>query len=286
MVMSNDDYERKCQRIKRFNNKLLYEFGIWLEQSNFTNKTIKIYLSYTDLFINTYLLYQNTIEVQDGIQHLSQFFNDWYIKNSFPNTSSMKKQAISLKKFYTFLHQKGLVEKKDLVFLKDIIKREMSEWLANLEKYNKLSSLIGSDDKPQLTNMNVVWERLLNMGGNKVNINHLPKNDFTSDLWLFISPWYDEGKIYEQHIETLIFAGIEIWNYCITGDAKTKEEIVNNFNGFFPIPVEELIEILMKRKSVFFADDNRLISDNAVIRWYDGDFQVFVDFYDPNTFNT
>ena len=61
--------------------------------------------------------------------------------------SSIKGNATSLKKFYTFLLEKGLIEKDDLQELKEIIKEKMDEWLATLERY----------DDPEIEDMDDVW---------------------------------------------------------------------------------------------------------------------------------
>ena len=50
--------------------------------------------------------------------------------------ASIKDNAASLKKFYTFLLGKGLIDKADLIYLKQMIKEEMPEWLATLRRYD------------------------------------------------------------------------------------------------------------------------------------------------------
>ena len=63
------------------------------------------------------------------------------------SASSIKSNPASLKKFYTFLHERGLVDKDDLDYLKESIKEEMPEWLATLERY----------DDPSIDDMGEVW---------------------------------------------------------------------------------------------------------------------------------
>jgi site-specific recombinase XerD len=50
--------------------------------------------------------------------------------------SSIKGNATSLKKFYTFMYEKGLIDNDDLADLKETIKEGMPEWLATLERYD------------------------------------------------------------------------------------------------------------------------------------------------------
>ena len=51
-----------------------------------------------------------------------------------PARSKSAKPA-SLKKFYTFMHEQGLIDADDLQNIKDTIKEEMSDWLATLDCY-------------------------------------------------------------------------------------------------------------------------------------------------------
>ena len=53
--------------------------------------------------------------------------------------SSIRENAASLKKFYTFMHEKGLTEKDDLMDLKATIKAQMPEWLATVQRFDDLS---------------------------------------------------------------------------------------------------------------------------------------------------
>ena len=63
------------------------------------------------------------------------------------SAASIKSNATSLKKFYTYLYERGLVDKEDLDSLKETIKEEMPEWLATLGRY----------DDPSITDMEEVW---------------------------------------------------------------------------------------------------------------------------------
>ena len=64
----------------------------------------------------------------------------WFIRKAmWASQISIKGNATSLKKFYTFMHEKGLVDKEDLIDLKQTIKEEMPEWLATLRRFDDQS---------------------------------------------------------------------------------------------------------------------------------------------------
>jgi hypothetical protein len=65
------------------------------------------------------------------------FLGYWFIRKAmWSSASSIKSNAASLKKFYTFLHERGLVSQDDLDSLKETVKEEMPEWLATLARYD------------------------------------------------------------------------------------------------------------------------------------------------------
>lgn len=65
------------------------------------------------------------------------FLGYWFIKKAmWASQSSIKGNAASLRKFYTFMYEKGLIDKDALADLKETIKEGLPEWLATLERYD------------------------------------------------------------------------------------------------------------------------------------------------------
>lgn len=141
-------YEADCQKIRKANQKLLTDFEGWLKLSGLSEKTIKNHVSNIDFYINEYLLYEGAVEAKDGVDRVSDFLGYWFIKKAlWASRSSIKANASSLKKFYNFLLEKGLIELDDLQELRETIKEEMNEWLETLERY----------DDPSIEDMSDVW---------------------------------------------------------------------------------------------------------------------------------
>ena len=148
--MSNDyeQYEIKCEKIRESNRKLLDDFAIWLQQSGLSRKTINKHTQNIDFYINEFLLYEDAEEPPEGIYSVNMFLGYWFIKKAmWSSAASIKSNAASLKKFYAFLHERGLVSQDDLALLKETIKKRMPEWLATLARYND----------PSITDMEEVW---------------------------------------------------------------------------------------------------------------------------------
>ena len=146
--MIDEQYEAECERIQQANAQLLADFEAWLIQKNLADKTVKNHIDNIDFYINTFLLYDDAVEPQEGISGISMFLGYWFIKKAmWASAASIRSNAASLKKFYTFLHERGMVSAEDLRDLKETIKEELPEWTETLERY----------DDPDITDMGEVW---------------------------------------------------------------------------------------------------------------------------------
>ena len=132
-----EKYENECKKIRKANKQLLSEFELTLKSSGLSKNTINNHVSNIDFYVNEYLLYEDAIEAKDGVDAVGMFLGYWFIiKAMWASKSSIKGNATSLKKFYAFLYEKGLIEKNDLDNLKETIKEDMPEWLATLDRYD------------------------------------------------------------------------------------------------------------------------------------------------------
>ena len=148
MSQDYDEYERKCNRIRKENEKLLNDFAQWLAQTNLKDKTIQNHIQNVDVYLNDFLLYEDTVEAKDGWEDIDMFLGYWFIKKClWASSAQIKASAASLKKFYTFIHQKGLLNQEDLQEFKEMIKEGMPEWIATMERY----------DDPSIEDMSEVW---------------------------------------------------------------------------------------------------------------------------------
>lgn len=143
------EYELACQQEKERNSQLLEQFTNWLKAKQLTQKTINNHLTNVDFYINEFLLYEDPItKAKEGITSVDMYFGYWFIKKAmWANASSIKSNAASLKKFYSFFLEQGLISAEDLADLKETIKENMSEWQATLSRY----------DDPDMEDMREVW---------------------------------------------------------------------------------------------------------------------------------
>ena len=132
-----EKYEEECEKIKKVNERLLNEFEAWLKASGLSVKTINNHVSNIDFYINEYLLYEDATKAEDGVHAVGMFLGYWFIRKAmWASQTSIKGNATSLKKFYSFLQEKGLIDREDLSDLKQTIKEDMPDWLATLQRYD------------------------------------------------------------------------------------------------------------------------------------------------------
>lgn len=80
----------------------------WLEVKRLSKKTIRVHVNNIELFVNHFLLYGNSYEAKDGVLEVNEFFINWFIrKTNWANVNQIKANVTSLKKFFTFMFEKG-----------------------------------------------------------------------------------------------------------------------------------------------------------------------------------
>ncbi len=141
--MSDDyeEYERACKRIRDDNAKLLDAFDQWLSEKGLSEKTIEQHVRNVKFYINVFLLYAEAVPAKEGTSAVWSFFGNWFIRKTlWASPSSMRQIGVSLKRFYTFMHEQGQIDADDLADLKETVKEEMPNWLSLLRKHDGVDS--------------------------------------------------------------------------------------------------------------------------------------------------
>ena len=131
-----EKYEQDCEKTREENELLLEQFEFWLKKSGLSDKTIKNHSSNINFYINEYLLCEDVIKPEKGVYAVSMFLGYWFIRKAmWASPSSIKSNATSLKKFYSFMFEKKLIDADALDDLKETIKEEMSEWIDKVNRF-------------------------------------------------------------------------------------------------------------------------------------------------------
>ncbi|MBM5802140.1 MAG: recombinase [Cyanobacteria bacterium K_DeepCast_35m_m2_023] len=137
MLDEDSDYDIRCQQIRQENAALLGEFSRWLKKAGLAAVTVRSHGRDLDFYLNHFLLYSDMLTPADGVGTVGEFLGDWFIhKAMWSNKTTVKANAASLKKFYAFMAERGLVTHEEFASLKQQIKDELPDWLAAVERYN------------------------------------------------------------------------------------------------------------------------------------------------------
>ena len=131
------EYEKECKKIRSDNEEYLGIFQSELINKDLSERTIRSHLNNVDFYINTFLLREESIPMNQGCWYVDMFLGDFFIRKCMWSTpSSIKSTASSLKKFYKCMLEHNKVEKEDYTVFTEIIKDNMEEWLDDCRQYN------------------------------------------------------------------------------------------------------------------------------------------------------
>ena len=135
MAMDYDEYERKCDEVRKINAGYLDIFEQDLQ--GLAPKTIEKHLANVDFYLNVFLLYYDICTMQDGTAKIEWYLGDFFIRKCMWSTpASIKSTAASIKKFYKSMLDHGLIEQIKYDRLSDNIKNNMKDWQADCAWYN------------------------------------------------------------------------------------------------------------------------------------------------------
>ncbi|MCO8297448.1 recombinase [Tetragenococcus halophilus] len=132
-----ENYEAEAEKIREHNEQLLEEFQQWLIDKKLSVKTVNKHTDNIDFYINMFLLYYEPWEAKEGVPLVGNFLGDWFIRKAmWSSIAQIKENIASLKKFYTFMYERGDIDKDTLVYLKETIKEDKDEWISNMMDYD------------------------------------------------------------------------------------------------------------------------------------------------------
>ena len=125
-----DEYEKKCEKLKKENEVYLEWFKQDLEEKGLKPKTIRNHLENMDLYLNEYLQYEDANSMEKGIDMASDFLGYWFIRKclwSSPDT--VRSCSASIKKFYKSMLARGKISQEDYDMLVFTIKDNLEDWM-------------------------------------------------------------------------------------------------------------------------------------------------------------
>jgi len=132
-------YEKAVEEIRRKNEAHLMGFEAWLTNKGLSRKTIHNHLSNVEFYINSYLCRYDALDVTHGCRSIGGFLGDWFIRKAlWSSRATIKSTAASIKKFYAYLLEEGVVTQEDYNDLIETIKDEMPDWLEEMDQNDSM----------------------------------------------------------------------------------------------------------------------------------------------------
>lgn len=97
-----EKFEKQCDEIREINAKYIEEFVDELSKKGFVDKTIKRHYENVDFYLNTYLLREDALTMENGCQdeYLSDFFGTFsYVSVCGVHRIQLSQQFLVLKSF-------------------------------------------------------------------------------------------------------------------------------------------------------------------------------------------
>lgn len=139
-------YEKQKNTNTKINEKLLGGFKYWLLETGLTSKTVQNHIGNVEFYINEFLTYYEVITADAGWSEMDDYFSDWLIRKTFATEYTIKKNITSLKKFYKFLYEENIIEKKDYDLFLETIKENKEGWIKAANQYNDNAEYIAYED--------------------------------------------------------------------------------------------------------------------------------------------
>ena len=134
-----EKFEKQCDEIREINAKYIEEFVDELSKKGFVDKTIKRHYENVDFYLNTYLLREDALTMENGCkdEYLSDFFGYFFIRKCMLSTpDTVNSTMASLKKFYRFMYESNRLSKEDYEEFMDAIRIDKEYWIDCCSKYN------------------------------------------------------------------------------------------------------------------------------------------------------
>lgn len=129
-------FEAKVNEIRTVNKKYLDSFYHHLVQDGLSEKTIKNHIANIDFYINEFLCYYEPNTIEMGCYKIDEFLGDWFIRKAMWSSKEyIKSNCSSIKKFYAYMLECGIITGEDYNHVVNTIKIKKDSWLEQMDEY-------------------------------------------------------------------------------------------------------------------------------------------------------
>jgi len=131
-------YDARVRAIRAYNQPILDDFRVWLEQSGLSEKTAKEQVNKIHFFTE-YLVYYEPLKKLDeaNSNDIRMFFLSWFpYKALWASVTGIKSYLVSFKKFFLWMEETGRVSPKTVNNVLTTLKEGRDKFLERVAPYN------------------------------------------------------------------------------------------------------------------------------------------------------
>ena len=134
------EYERQCEARRDENARHLAAFEEQLESSGLSEKTVLRHLDNASFYLNTFLLREGALPMEEGCWRADDFFGYFFItKCLWASPTSIRSTAASLKKFYKCMLERSMISQESYDHLITTIKKNTDSWIESCRRFDDLA---------------------------------------------------------------------------------------------------------------------------------------------------
>ena len=125
------DYDAQVRAIRAYNQPILDDFEVWLQQSGLSEQTVQTHVDNINFFTN-YLVYYEPLKKLDEAREgdVWMFLADWFPRKAlWASVTSVKSYLASFKKFFRWMGETGHASPQTVAEVLDTLKEERNVFL-------------------------------------------------------------------------------------------------------------------------------------------------------------
>ncbi len=125
-------YEERVQAIHAYNQPILNDFRIWLEQSGLSEKTVRSHVRNVKFFTEYLVYYDDPLKALDQANNsdIRTFFLYWFPrKGLWASAGTVKSNIASFKKFFHWMGETGRISPKTVTDVLTALKEGRDRFL-------------------------------------------------------------------------------------------------------------------------------------------------------------
>ena len=125
------DYDAQVRAIRAYNQPILDDFKVWLQQSGLSEQTVQTHVDNINFFTN-YLVYYEPLKKLDEATEgdVWMFLADWFPRKAlWASVTSVKSYLVSFKKFFRWMGETGHASPQTVAEVLDTLKEERNVFL-------------------------------------------------------------------------------------------------------------------------------------------------------------